>query len=217
MRTKPHRSRRRPPSPGLVLRRHPRVRQALIAVAALTVAGSVRSITEAADERRTAWGTATSVVVATADIPAGAVVDARSAEVVEWPQALVPPGAIDEVPSGERAATAIWAGELVDARRLAPGDLSAVAARLPQGTRAVAVPVEPGATPPLEVGDRVDVLVALPAEAAGGGPPGFALASAAPVVAVSDASVVVALSPDLAPKVAVALGQSAVTLALVGG
>ncbi|MGK2948190.1 MAG: SAF domain-containing protein, partial [Acidimicrobiales bacterium] len=214
--TKPHRFRPRPPSLGLVLRRHPRLRQALLGATALAMAASVLSITESAEERRAAWGTTTPVVVATTDIAVGAAVDVGTAEVVEWPAALVPPGALTEVPDGQRATSPIWAGEVVDHRRLATRDLSAVAARLPAGTRAVAVPVEPGTAPPLEVGDRVDVLVALPAEAAGGGPPGFALATDAPVVEVGDTSVVVALSPDLAPKVAVALGQGAVTLALVG-
>jgi hypothetical protein len=74
--------------------------------------------------------------------------------------------------------------------------------------------VEPGTTPPLAVGDRVDVLVALPAEAADGGPPGFALATDVVVVDVTEAAVTVAVPRAAAPRLAVAFGQGAVTLAL---
>jgi hypothetical protein len=82
------------------------------------------------------------------------------------------------------------------------------------GTRGIAIPVEPGTAPPLSPGDRVDVRVARSAEVAGDGPPGFTLATAAPVVDVGDAAVTVAVRADDAPRVAVALGAGAVTLAL---
>jgi Flp pilus assembly protein CpaB len=112
---------------------------------------------------------------------------------------------------------AILAGEVLRAERLAPAGLSAVAARLPRGTRAMAVPVEPGSVPDLVLGDRVDVLVALAPEASGGGPPGFALATDVLVVAVDDAAVTIAVPADTAPRLAVAFGTGAVTLALTGG
>jgi hypothetical protein len=68
----------------------------------------------------------------------------------------------------------------------------------------------------LAVGDRVDVVVALAPEAAGGGPPGFALASDVLVVEVTEVAATVAVPRDVAPRLAVAFGQGAVTLALVG-
>jgi pilus assembly protein CpaB len=216
MRPKPRRHRAGPASLALALRRRPRLRSALTVVVALVLAGSVLSVTRAAEQERSTWGTTVPVLVATADIGAGDRIDGSNVEVVAWPSALAPVQALPAMPADARAAAPIWTGEVVDQRRLAPGDLSPLAARLPPGTRAVAVPVEPGTAPPLVVGDRVDVLVALPAEAAGGGPPGFALATGAPVVGVEDSSVVVALSPDVAPRVAVALGQGAISLVLVG-
>ena len=116
-----------------------------------------------------------------------------------------------------RLAEAVYEGEAIRAERLAAHALSAVAARLPAGTRAMAIPMEAGLVPALTIGDRVDVLVAVPAEAAAGGPPGFALAEAALVVDVTEQAVTVALPRDLAPRLAVAFGHGAVSLALVGG
>jgi hypothetical protein len=66
------------------------------------------------------------------------------------------------------------------------------------------------------VGDHVDVLVALAPEAAGGGPPGFVVAPRALVVALDEGAVTVAVDVAVAPRIAVALGQGAVTLALIG-
>jgi Flp pilus assembly protein CpaB len=110
----------------------------------------------------------------------------------------------------------VFDGEVVRRERLAPSGASALAARLPTGTRAVAIPVEPGTTPPVAVGDLVEVLVALAPEAAGTGAPGFALATGVPVVDVTDAAVTIAVDRDVAPRLAVAFGQGAVTLAVVG-
>ena len=81
----------------------------------------------------------------------------------------------------------------------------------------MAVPVEPGLVPALVVGDHVDVLVALASEAAGDGPPGFALATEVVVVDVDDAAITIAVPVDIAPRLAVAFGAGAVTLALAGG
>ena len=47
--------------------------------------------------------------------------------------------------------------------------------------------------------------------------PGFALAEDVPVVDVTDAAVTIAVRRDVAPRLAVAFGQGAVTLALLGG
>ena len=59
-------------------------------------------------------------------------------------------------------------------------------------------------------------MVAVAPEAAGDGPPGFVVAPDALVVAVDEAAVTVAVSRAEAPRIAVALGQGAVTLALIG-
>ncbi|HET7720977.1 MAG TPA: hypothetical protein VFK43_13500, partial [Acidimicrobiales bacterium] len=120
------------------------------------------------------------------------------------------------LPDDAVARTPVFAGEVLVRGRLAPTGLRGVAAALPPGSRAVAIPRDPSTAPPVRVGDRVDVLVALPPEAAGGGPPGFAVATDALVVAVEEAAITVAVERATAPRVAVALGQGAVTLSLVG-
>lgn len=213
MRPKPRRRRIRP---VLALRRQPRLWWLLTITLALGVGAAVSSFVADAERTRAAWGDTAPVVVARRAVPPGAPLDAGDVQLVDWPRALVPDGAVRDVPVGQVAAVAIGAGEVVTRARLAPLGLRGVAATLPEGSRAVAIPVEPGRAPPLEVGDRVDVLVALPLDAPGAGPPGFVVAAGALVVAVQDTAVTVAVRPEAAPRIAVALGSGAVTLALVG-
>lgn len=213
MRRKPRRRRIRP---VLALRRQPRLWWLLTAAVALAVGSVVSAFVAGAERTRAAWGDTELVAVAQRDLAAGTAVERGDVELVAWPRALVPDGAVREIPSGQTVAVAIAAGEVVVAARLAPLGLRGVAATLPEGSRAVAIPVEPGQAPPLEAGDHVDVMVALALDAAGAGPPGFVVAADALVVAVEDTAVTVAVSTSAAPRIAVALGQGAVTLALVG-
>jgi Flp pilus assembly protein CpaB len=200
----------------LALRRHPRLWWALTAVAALALGTAVASIVAGAEEVRAQWGASQTVLVARRDLPAGSPIDADDVEAVARPRALVPRGALRQLPGGQVASAAIVAGEVVVGSRLAPLGLTGLSATLPSSSRAVAVPVDVGLAPPLQVGDRVDVLVALPPEAAGGGPPGFVVAADVLVVAVDEGAVTVAVEASAAPRLAVALGQGAVTLALIG-
>ena len=213
MRPKPHRRR---VHPLLTLRRQPRLWWLLTLAVALALGWVVSMFVAEAERTRAAWGTTEVVAVASRQLRAGTTIDGGDVELVERPRALVPEGALADVPDGQVAAVAIEAGEVVVAARLAPLGLGGLAATLPEGTRAVAVPVEAGLAPPLLVGDRVDVMVAVAPEAAGDGPPGFVVAPDALVVAVDDAAVTVAVSQAEAPRIAVALGQGAVTLALIG-
>jgi pilus assembly protein CpaB len=170
-----------------------------------------------AEDAAAAWGESVPVLVATEDLSAGEPLDAGNTRLDHQPAPLVPDGALTGVPDGGRLAEAVYAGDVIREQRLAPTGLSALAARLPSGTRAMAVPVEPGRVPTLVIGDQVDVLVALSVEAAGEGPPGFALATDVVVVDVDDAAVTIAVPVDVAPRLAVAFGAGAVTLALAGG
>ncbi len=213
MRRKPP---RRPPAVALTLRRRPRLRSALVLVVSLLCGVAVATTVHGAEQARRAWGHPTDVLVATRDLDAGERLDDGNTRLEPHPAPLVPDGALTALPDDARAREPVYEGEVLRVERLAPRGRSTVAARLPDGTRAVAIPIEPGTTPPVARGDRVDVLVALPAEAAGGGPPGFELASDVVVVDVSDAAVTVAVPRDVAPRLAVALGQGAVTLALAG-
>lgn len=199
---------------ALALRRRPRHRQALLVLLAVLVGIATMQQVQRAEDAAAAWGERVSVVVATRDLAPGDLLDASTARLEPRPRSLVPPGALRSRPTGARVAAAVYAGEVVLEDRLAGAGLSAVAARLPPGHRAMAVPVEAGTAPRLAVGDHVDVLVALPGEAAGGGPPGFALAAGVLVVDVDDAAVTIAMPADAAPRLAVAFGAGAVTLAL---
>jgi pilus assembly protein CpaB len=203
--------------PLLALRRRPAHRGVLVAVLAAVCGILVARVVQAAEDTAAAWGERVPVLIASRDIDAGDRLDGGNTRVEHHPAPLVPDGALAELPDGRRLAAPAYAGELLRAERLAPSGRSVVAARLPEGTVAVAVPVEPGMAPPLVVGDLVDVLVALAPEAAGGGPPGFALATGAPVVDVGDTAVTVAVDEATAPRLAVAFGAGAVTLALTGG
>ena len=213
MRPKPRRHRFHP---VLALRRQPRLWWLLTVATALTVGWVVSSIVAEADRARTAWGTTEIVAVAIHEIAAGEPLDSGDIDLVERPVTLIPDGALRELPLDQVASAAIAAGEVVVEARLAPLGLTGLAAILPPASRAVAVPVDVGLAPPLVVGDRVDVLVALTPEAAGDGPPGFVVAAGALVVSVDEGAVTVAVSATAAPRIAVALGQGAVTLALVG-
>ena len=202
---------------GLALRRRPRLRSALSAAMAVACGLAVFATLERAEGARRAWGDGVPVLVAVGDLAPGTRLDASNTRVALLPQPLVPAGALSDLPRDGRLVEAVYEGETIRSERLAARALSAVAARLPAGTRAMAIPMEAGLVPALTIGDRVDVLVAVPAEAAAGGPPGFALAEAVLVVDVTEQAVTVAVPRDLAPRLAVAFGQGAVSLALVGG
>jgi Flp pilus assembly protein CpaB len=202
--------------PGLALRRDPRLWWLLVLSVALTAGWIASSVVSRADRARHAWGASDAVLVAERDLQPGDEVGAHDVSLERRPATMVPATALHELPAGAVVHERVLTGEVLVTERLAAAGLSGLAATLPAGTRAVAVPVEPGMAPPLAVGDQVDVLVALPAETAGDGPPGFAVATDALVVAVDDASVTVAVARSVAPRIAVALGQGAVLLALVG-
>lgn len=208
--------RARPMRLGVALRRDPRRWWIVTAALALGTGTLVASTVSAADRARVAWGTERRVLVARHDLEPGSSIDRDDVELRALPAALVPGSALSALPDEASARALVLAGEVLVVERLAPNGLRGVPALLPAGTRAVAVPVDPGTTPPLTVGDRVDVIVTVPTDAAGDGPPGFIVAADVLVVAVGDAAATLAVARDDAPRIAVALGQGAVTLALVG-
>jgi Flp pilus assembly protein CpaB len=198
------------------MRRDPRLWWVVTLVCAVTLGWMVSTVLSRADAARRSWGATQTVVVARHHIAAGEELGPGDIDLAARPAALVPEHALRELPDGQRTSGPVEEGEILVTSRLAAQGAGALAATMPPGTRAVAIPLEPGLAPPLTVGDRVDVLVALPAEAAGDGPPGFVVAADVPVLAVSDAAVTVAVAPATAPRVAVALGAGAVSVALVG-
>lgn len=176
-----------------------------LALAALTAVVVGRLAGDAAAEQAR-WGELVPAAVATADVAAG---EPLFAEVRRLPRSVVPPGATTETVG--IAAVPIAAGEVVLAARLAPAGTSAVAALVPPGHRALAVPSGDGL--PVEVGDLVDVLATLDPEAA---VPTIVVARSALVVHVGEASTTVAVPAEDAPRLAFALAAGAVALALSG-
>lgn len=155
------------------------------------------------------YGRATTVAVAAADLPAGRVVSADDVRLERLPVAMVPAGALREPPVGRRLTTPVRAREVLVGLRLRGGS-SALAARVPDGFRAVAVPVaEPGLG--LRAGDLVD-LVAPDVEV---GAHDVVVADAEVLARSEGVVTVVVPAADLGP-VADALAAGTVQLALSG-
>lgn len=179
---------------------------AALALTALTTS-TVARVTGAAAAERDRWGERRPVLVARRDLHAGDAL--RDVEVRLVPAALVPRGAAPpDLVRGRRRVVTAWiaAGEVVLSRRLAPDGLSPTAARLPPGTRGVAVPQ--GQAPlPVEIGDRVDVIATLDSST-------VTVARGAVVVAVGGDAVTIAVRRADAAHVAFAVTSAAVTLVL---
>jgi hypothetical protein len=222
----------------------PLVRRLLVSLLALATALVVASLVGSAEAARRRWGETRSVAVATRDRAVGDAVGPGAAEVRRLPAALVPPSALSSPPrAGVLVRQPIAAGEPLVPVRLAPHGLTGAAALVPAGHRAVAVPLAPVAAPPLVVGDLVDLVAVVAGGGAGfgggafgggasgsdgvdvdagadmgagSGDPAFPLVEAAPVVAVGDDTVSVAVPSGDAPRVAYALTQGAVVITLAG-
>jgi pilus assembly protein CpaB len=194
----------------------PVVRRALVVGLAAASGLVVTALVSSAEAARDRWGQLQVVAVATRDLAPGDVIDGSAVAQRRLPQAALPDAALAEVPHGSVVRQPVVAGEALVAERLAPQGLSGAAALVPAGQRAVALPPGPLATPPLAVGDLVDVLAVVPVAADGGaGEPAFTLVKAAMVVDVGE-SVSVAVPERDAARVAWAVVHGAVVLALAG-
>jgi Flp pilus assembly protein CpaB len=205
----------------LWLRRH----RGVYWVVALGVAGlsahALATTLTRAENARAQWGSSRSVVVARHRLDVGAVVHASDVTTASWPDALVPRGSVDNVGAieGRTVVEVIHPDEPLRTERLAPDGLHGVAALVPAGWRALAVPV--GSAPlTLSVGDRIDLVAAVPdatassGSSSSGAPSSFVLAANALVVAVDDRSVTVAVPADDAPRVALGIATGTVVPAL---
>ncbi len=148
---------------GLDLRRLPRPvrraarRRAVAVIAAVAVAWWVVVRVDAADRARREWGATSTVLVVTRDLAAGAAIGAGDVRAVRWPTALVPDGALSELPEGRRLTSAVAPGEALVDHRLARPGAGGWAALLEPDEAAVRLPVS-GPTAGIVAGDRVDVL-----------------------------------------------------------
>jgi Flp pilus assembly protein CpaB len=184
----------------------------LLAVATAWAVGTTVAAAEA-DRRR--WGEDRAVAVAAHPIAPGTVIGGGDVRMERGPAGVVPDGALDALPVGAVAVDPIVAGEAVVATRLAPDGLHGLAALLPPGWRAFAVPSGPGALR-VERGDLVDMLATLEPAAAGGtgDEPTVLVAESAEVLAVDEQSVTLAVPADATDDMAFALASATITLAL---
>ncbi|HUP70384.1 MAG TPA: Flp pilus assembly protein CpaB [Acidimicrobiales bacterium] len=179
------------------------------------------------------------VPVAARPIAAGRVLRPADVEVRRLPAAAVPDGAVARSPAGRPTLVPLAAGEVLLAAKLAPDGVRGLAALLPAGMRALAVPVDPAGLA-LERGHHVDVLATFDVDVGAGGyagdsgdagsvsggdsepstggagAPTFAVATDALVLDAGEESVTIAVSSHEAPRVAFAIARGTVTLALTG-
>jgi Flp pilus assembly protein CpaB len=197
------------------------VRRAMVLGLAIVTGLVVITLVSSVEAARQRWGRARPVAVATRDLSPGDPVDDSAVEVRRLPEAAVAPGALAEPPSGSVVRQPVAAGEPLLPQRLAPQGLTGVAALVPAGYRAVAIPIGPLAAPPLTTGDLVDVLAVVPAlveerPRPSADQPSFPLVEAAVVVDVGEQSIAVAVPEADAPRVAWVLTNGSIVLALAG-
>jgi Flp pilus assembly protein CpaB len=212
-----------PPGWLLVVRaRRALVRPVVRRTAALVLAAvtglTVSSVLRGAEDARAAWGDSRPVAVATHDLVPGDVVEPGDAQLRDLPEVAIPAVALAEVPAGAVVRQPIAAGEPLVAERLAPDGLAGLAALIPEGQRAVSIPLGPTGAPPLRDGDLVDLLAVLPAmsEIAAAAEPAFPIVERARVVDVGNDAVSVAVPTVDAPSVAYAVTNGIVLVALAG-
>ena len=191
----------------LALRRRPLAywcTTALVAAAAALLVGALTARAEAAAAR---YGGLRPVVVVHGPVGTGDDLEAGDLRIEQVPRAFVPEGALSSAPEGRTALGPLYPGEVLLSARLAPDGVHGVAALLPEGTRAMAVPAGPAALR-VRTGDLVDVLATAPDGTS------RVVADEATVVDAGDATTTVAVQVGDAPAVATALTQATVTLAL---
>jgi len=216
----------------------PVVRRLLVLMVAAGTGLTVVALVRSADQARDRWGATRTVAVARHDLAPGETIDGGSAELRELPEAAVATEALAAVPVGAVVRQPVAAGEPLLGDRIAPGGLTGVAALVPAGHRAIAIPVEPLGVPRVVVGDQVDVLAvlapALAAPAVDGseetdpsevdsldglatvGQTAIPVVERAVVVDVADGAVTIAVAERDVPAVATALAYGPVLLTLAG-
>lgn len=204
----------RPAPARFPILRPPPLRLVLVAVLAVVVALAVHRSTSAAAEVADRLGTTAPAVVARHDLHAGDAIGAGDVAVVERPVAHLPDGAVAHDPTGRTVTATVHAGEILVTGRLAGEDRGGTVALVPEGWRAVAVPVL-DAPLPLRPGELVDVVASFDPTLVERDP-SVVVAGEVVVVDVSDDAVSVAVPRSRVTDVAFALTNGIVTLALVG-
>ncbi len=183
---------------------------ALASFTALTVAGQVTR----AGAQAARYGPLRPVVTATRAVEVGSVLRAADVTVRSMPAAFLPEGAVGATGEvvGRTVVVPLFRGAAVVAANLAPDGVEGLAALLPPGTRAVAVPAGADSVA-VRRGDRVDVLATFDPPPLGEEPT-FPVAEAALVVDVAPEAVAVAVPAEETARVAYAVAAGVVTLAV---
>ena len=193
------------------LRHHPRLFWLFaVSLAALTGLTAARLLATASS-RAERLGGLREVRVTARSVDAGHQLKAGDVAVRRLPAALLPEGRLAASPTGHTVVVPLVAGEVLLEAKLAPWGLEGVAALVPPGRRALAVPVSRGGLA-LRRGNQVDVLATFETTE-GDTEPTMAVATSAQVLDVAEESVTVAVSPEEAVRVALATSRGAVTLA----
>ena len=204
----------RPTPARFPILRPPPLRLVLVLLAAVLVGLVVHRTTAAAAAVTAHLGRTTPVVVVQRAVAAGARLEPGDVAITHRPIAHVPDGAVTDDPTGRTVRTTLRAGEVLVRPRLADADRSGPAALVPEGWRAVAVPVVDVAVP-AQPGDLVDVVASFDPTLVARDP-SLVVAADAVVVDVADEAVTVAVPRSRLTEVAFALTNGVVLLALVG-
>jgi len=137
--------------------RHRLLWRGLVLLAVGIVVFMVAAEVQAARRVQAQWGETVDVVVVGSPAPVGSTVDQLDLVVRPTPQALVPGDALRQTPpTGDHLVVALRPGDVLTARDLSSSRRADRS--LPDGFRAIGVAVD-AATPAVEVGDRVDIIV----------------------------------------------------------
>lgn len=191
----------------LMVARRPWVYWAVVAVVAGVVAWTTTGLVRDATASVRRFGPLVDVPVAARSLPMGTVLGEDDVVWRSLPAGVLPAEALEPSPVGRTAWVPLVEGEPLVVSKFAPVGSTGVAALLPAGARALAVPVVVG-NPSLQRGDRVDVLLTVD------GSPTEAVAGGAMVLDVTADVVTVAVAVEDAPRVAFALSRGVVTLSL---
>ena len=194
--------------------RPPPTRLIVAVLLALLVGSVVHRNASTAAARAAALGETTVVAVAVAPLEPGDEIADGDVVLVERPVAHVPDRALSSDPTGLTIRSPVGRDEILTADRVAGEDRSGAAALVPEGWRAIPVPVI-DATLPAAPGDLVDVIASFD-PALTSRDPSLVVAADAVVVDVADDAVTVAVTRERVTEVAFALANGIVTLALVG-
>lgn len=187
---------------------------AVTAGLALAAGGATATIVGRAAEAERSWGERRTVAVAGRDLAAGDVINGDDVARRALPRAVMPAAAVDD-PVGRVVTAPILAGEPVVEARVAGPDDEGAAALVSEGRAAVALPLETP-TPPLRIGDRVDVVAPGVPTLEVGSLPARRVARGATVVHSGETALTVAVADDDVTALAAATLQGPVAVVLSG-